>query len=87
MDPAELAKFNTLLLMTDLGRLDVLREIAGVGNYDQLKSQIVEMEVEGEKVPVLDLDPLIAAKKAAGREKDKLGVMYLEAVKKRRPRS
>jgi hypothetical protein len=81
---SELARFNTLLLMTDLGRLDVLREITGVGDYEALSQSVVPMEVDGAMADVIDLDALIAAKKAAGREKDKLGLMYLEAVKKRR---
>jgi hypothetical protein len=82
-DASELARFNTLLLTTDLGRLDVLREITGVGDFEALSKCIIAMELYGAKVNVLDIDALITAKKAAGREKDKLGVMYLEAVKRR----
>jgi hypothetical protein len=40
--------------------------------------------VDGLAVRALSIDGLINAKSAAGRDKDKTGVMHLEAVKKRK---
>jgi hypothetical protein len=83
-DPGHLSTFHTLNLSTDIGNLDVLDQITGVGDFDKVLAQTITMEVDGRPTRVLDLDPLIAAKRAVSRDKDKLGIMHLEAVKKRR---
>jgi predicted nucleotidyltransferase len=79
-----LARFNTMLLQTDLGAFDVLREVTGVGGYDEVAKHTTTVDIGGQHVRILDLDTLIQAKTAAGRDKDRIGVMHLEAVKKRR---
>src|SRR5216683_2492301 len=71
-------------LTTDLGDLDVLGEVSGIGFYDQVLAMSEEKEVYGLKVRVLSLDGLVAAKKAAGRTKDKLHLLELEELKKLR---
>ena len=38
------------------------------------------MDVGGFRVRVLDLETLIAAKKVANRDKDRIAVRYLEAI-------
>lgn len=81
--PSLLAQCRTLRLVTDLGKFDVLKEITGVGDYDAVSAHAVTMDVDGRPTRVLDIDALIIAKRAAGRTKDKLGVMHLEAVKAR----
>jgi hypothetical protein len=83
-NPSSLARFNTMLLETDLGLFDVLREVTGVGGYDEVVRHTVTVDVQGRPVRILDLDMLIAATTAAGRDKDKVGVMHLESVKKRK---
>jgi hypothetical protein len=83
-DPAELAKFRTILMDTDLGRFDVLREVEPVGDYGKVLSESVEMDVNGTPTRVINIDALIRAKTFAGRDKDKVGVMHLESVKRRR---
>jgi predicted nucleotidyltransferase len=71
-------------LTTDHGAVDLLGEVSGVGNYDQALSRSIEADMFGLKVRVLSLDGLIAAKKAAGRNKDRLHLLELEALKKLR---
>jgi predicted nucleotidyltransferase len=71
-------------LTTDHGPVDLLGEVSGVGDYDQALSRSVEADMFGLKVRVLSLDGLIAAKKAAGRTKDRLHLLELEALKKLR---
>ena len=71
-------------LQTDLGPVDVLGEVAGVGSYDQVVTQSDEETVCGLTVRVLSLDGLIAAKRASGRDKDKLHLLELEELKKLR---
>ncbi len=82
-DPHRLSTFNHMLLRTDLGDFDVLNEIAGIGRYQEAMARSVERSIAGATFRVLDLDALIESKTAAGRDKDKLGVMHLLAVKKR----
>jgi hypothetical protein len=81
--PSLLAQCRTLLLTTDMGKFDVLPEITGIGDYDTVSARAVTMEVDGRPTRVLDIDALITAKKAAGRTKDQLGVIHLEAAKAR----
>jgi hypothetical protein len=83
-DPLVLSQFRNLLLETDLGKLDVLAEVTGLGGFDEVVRQSVAIDVEGRPTRVLDLDALIAAKRAAGRTKDQMGLVYLEAAKQRR---
>lgn len=83
-DPDMLASYHTLLMNTDLGILDLLREITGVGDFNIVLRESQVMEVEGRPTRVLSLDALIASKRALGHEKDKLALRYLEAAKKRR---
>jgi hypothetical protein len=83
-DPAELAKFRTMLLLTDLGRFDVLKEVEPIGHYDAVLAESQAVHVGGTPTRVLSIDALIRAKSFAGRSKDKVGVMHLEAVKKRK---
>jgi predicted nucleotidyltransferase len=71
-------------LTTDHGFVDLLGEVSGVGDYDQALARSVEAAMFGLKVRVLSLDGLIAAKKAAGRNKDHGHLLELEALKKLR---
>jgi hypothetical protein len=71
-------------LTTDLGDIDFLGEVSGIGNYDAVLVQSDELEVSGLKVRVLSLDGLIAAKKAAGRVKDRNQLVELLELKKLR---
>ena len=83
-NPVELAKFRTILLMTDAGRFDVLREVEPIGDYTAVVADSDVIDVDGAPARVLNIDALIRAKSFAGRDKDKHGVMHLEAVKKRK---
>lgn len=84
LNPALLTRVNTLIMTTDLGAFDLLSEVEPIGRYDAVLKQSFVTEVEGRPTHVLNIDALIAAKRKAGRLKDKLGVMYLESAKKRR---
>jgi hypothetical protein len=81
-DPPTIQAGLNFTLTTDLGDVDVLGEIAGIGRYEQALANSVEKVIEDVKVRVLTIDGLIAAKKAAGRTKDKLHLLELEELKK-----
>ncbi|HZY83627.1 MAG TPA: hypothetical protein VFE78_02240 [Gemmataceae bacterium] len=69
---------------TDLGDLDLLGEVSGLGDYSKVFAQSQESAMFGMQVRVLSLDGLIAAKKAAGRNKDRNHLLELEELKKLR---
>ena len=65
---------------TDLGKLDLLGEVFGVGTFDQAIIASDTVEMFGHRYAVLSLPQLIAAKRAAGRTKDLLVLPELEAI-------
>lgn len=70
------------LLTTDCGDINLLGEVSGVGDYDQVLAQSVERTAFGLPVRILSVDGLIAAKKASGRTKDQLHLLELIELKK-----
>jgi len=68
-------------LTTDLGNLDLLGEVAGLGDYEGVRGQSVIMNLFNMPCRVLSLDALIVAKRAAGRPKDLLVLPELEALR------
>lgn len=82
-DPSVLQGFKNLYLETDIGQLDILSEIDGVGDYAAVASHAITLDVFGLPVHVLDLDTLILAKARIGRSKDRRVVADLEMVRQR----
>ena len=81
-DVPTLAAGLNFTLDTDHGQIDLLGEVSGIGNYDQVFAQSVERTVFGLTFRVLSVDGLIAAKKAAGRNKDHGHLLELIELKK-----
>jgi predicted nucleotidyltransferase len=67
-------------LITKLGALDLLGEIVGGGNYQQLLPHTIEIEIAGVRCRCLALERLIKVKRAAGRPKDLEVVAELEQI-------
>lgn len=74
---------NNLYLQTDLGPLDLMSSITGVGDYARVAASAIEVELFGRRVKVIGLDDLIAAKEALGRDKDLLAAKELRAILER----
>jgi hypothetical protein len=68
-------------LQTDLGDIDLLGEITGIGSFAKVLACSVPMVLFGLKCNVLSLDSLIVAKRSAGRAKDLLALPELEALR------
>lgn len=66
---------------TDWGPIDLLGEVPGVGNYEAILPESVEFDFYGIKAKTISLDQLIEAKRIAGRTKDKLHLLELEAIR------
>jgi hypothetical protein len=73
-------------LTTDAGPLDCLGEISGVGDYKAAAPRAGSVEIFGVTCQFLDLDSLIAAKRAAGRPKDFEAIAELEVIREERDR-
>jgi len=75
-------QLKNLHLDTDIGQLDCLNFIDGLGDYQKVKRASELIEVEGMQLRVLGLDSLIEAKKAMNRPRDKEAIVQLEAIKR-----
>jgi hypothetical protein len=73
-------RFN-FTLATDVGGVNLLAEVAGVGDFATAMRSSVFKELCGLRIAVLSLDALISAKRAAGRPKDLLVVPELESLR------
>jgi predicted nucleotidyltransferase len=71
-------------LNTDLGEVDFLGEVSGIGDYEKVLAESQEFTVYGISVRILSLDGLLLAKKAAARTKDHGHILELEELKKMR---
>jgi predicted nucleotidyltransferase len=81
LDAETLERGLNFTLVTDLGDLDLLGEIAGGGGYEALLADAQAIEVFGSKCLVLGIDRLIAVKRAAGRPKDLEAIAELEKIR------
>jgi predicted nucleotidyltransferase len=81
---ANAGEFKNLYLDTDLGPLDCLSEIRGIGGYERVKQASVVVDVEGRQLRVLSLDALITAKEAMKRPRDQEALRELKAVRQLR---
>ena len=75
---------KTLYLNTDLGQLDCLGEVLGLGDFDEVKNLSEIIELDGFKCRILQLEALITAKKSMGRPKDIETIKQLEVIQKQR---
>jgi predicted nucleotidyltransferase len=79
-DQSSLSNGTNFTFETDLGDIDLLGEVAGLGIYDEVKAAAVCMPLFGFDVWVLSVEGLIKAKRAAGRTKDLLVLPELETL-------
>lgn len=80
-DISTLRNGRNFTFITQIGAVDLLGEVAGVGNYEDVFENSENKEMFGLNVRVLTIDGLIRAKRAAGRTKDLLVLPELEALR------
>jgi hypothetical protein len=80
MDARQLRLTPTMTLAADVGDIDVLAEIAGVGDYAACLAASDNFDIRGVPFKALSLGALIKAKRSAGRPKDRLVLPTLEAL-------
>jgi hypothetical protein len=81
-DEVTVAAGLNFALTTSLGSIDLFGEIPG-GDYEDLISHCLAVEVFGVQCQLLDLETLIRTKKAAGRPKDFEAIAELEIIRDR----
>ena len=74
--------FKNLYLDTDLGQLDCISYVKGVGDFEKCWQASRMIEVDDEKFSVLTIEALIKAKQAMNRPRDKETIVQLEAIRK-----
>jgi predicted nucleotidyltransferase len=60
-----------------------LGSIAGIGDFDRVRANAIEVELFGRRCRVMSLDDLIQAKEALAREKDREAVVQLRAIREK----
>ncbi len=82
LTPEQCANLKSLYLKTDLGIVDCLGEILGVGSFDEVLKHSVEVELPYGKCRIIDIEALIRAKEAMNRDHDRITVKYLKEIQK-----
>lgn len=75
---------KNLYLVTELGVIDCLGEVAGLGDFDTVQAESMMLETAAGRFRVLTIDALIKAKEAMDRPHDRETVIQLRAIKERR---
>ena len=71
-------------LDTDLGPVDLLGEVTGIGGYADASRDAETLDLYGVEVKLMSLDTLERSKRAAGRRKDLLDLAEIQELKKHR---
>lgn len=77
----DLSQKQDFHLVTDLGVLDIVSQVKGVGDYYDVLKNSEEIDIYGGHCRLISIDDLITSKKALGRHRDLVTVMELEAVR------
>lgn len=80
LDAGTLTSGLNFTLTTDVGDLDILGEVTGLGNYEEALPFSEQMEIFGLHYNVLTLEGLIKTKRATGRTKDLMLLPELAAL-------
>ncbi|HEY3125487.1 MAG TPA: hypothetical protein VGK07_00405 [Candidatus Limnocylindria bacterium] len=84
LDARTLAAGDSFTFKSDVGDLDCLGTPSGTGGYDDLKAGAELVDVDGLKVWVTSLADLIEMKRVAGRNKDRVELEVLGALRDER---
>jgi hypothetical protein len=81
-----LARVRVWNLTSSLGDLDITFEPSGTQGYEDLRRDVVRLNVHGIDVPVASLADVIRSKEAAGRPRDRAALPALrELLTRQRP--
>lgn len=80
-DEHSLAQPTNITLTTDIGSLDLLGEMSGVGGYAQILNEAKTINLGNAVFQVASLDTIIRSKEAANRPKDHAALPELKALR------
>jgi hypothetical protein len=83
LTPERLNGLKNLYLMTDLGPLDCLSEVAAIGDYDAVLQESELAKFPFGECRILKIGALIRAKEAIGRPQDHFVTTQLRAIQER----
>ena len=81
LDARSLKNGDHFTFRTSAGPLDCLGTPAGTGGFRDLDAAATDEDLNGLSVRVAGLEDLIRMKQAAGREKDRIGLQWLGALR------
>jgi hypothetical protein len=67
-------------LQTDAGEIDLLAEVAGLGDFAEVKRHSILVDAFDRTIATLTLPALVRAKLSTGREKDRSAVPELQSL-------
>ena len=79
-DEETLRNGTVFTLQTDIGEIDLLAEVTGLGAFADVMRHSIIVEAFDRQIATLDLPGLIQAKRAAGRETDLSALAELEGL-------
>jgi hypothetical protein len=80
LTPSRCVGLKNLYLKTDLGVVDCLGEVLGVGDFDAVMKHSVGVELPVGKCQIIDMETLIRAKEAMNRDHDRITVKHLKEI-------
>lgn len=87
LDAETLKRGLNFTFTTDIGDLDLLGEVRGVGHYEEVLAGSITVELFDHRFAVIDIGKLVIAKRAAGRPKDLIALPELEAIQEAQQKS
>ncbi|MBA4147791.1 MAG: hypothetical protein H0X66_06715 [Verrucomicrobia bacterium] len=81
LTPEQCVTLKNLYVKTDLGIVDCLGEILGVGGFEKVLKDSIEVTLPFGKCRILAIDALIRAKEAMNRDHDIITVKHLKVIK------
>ena len=76
-------ELTNLYLRTDLGVIDCLGQVAGIGDFDAVRQASVPVSLFFGECRMLSLDALIRSKETLGRDQDVAALRQLRAIRER----
>lgn len=76
-------ELRNIYLRTDMGVIDCLSEVAGIGNFEAVLQASVPVELSFGHCRMLSLDALIRSKETMGREHDLAALRQLRAIQEK----
>lgn len=81
--PKDISNVRNIYLETDLGVLDIVSDVSGIGGFEELKKRAVKITIFGKVCRVISIEDLIRAKESLGRDKDRIAAAELREILKR----